>query len=580
MSKRIVIVGGVAAGASAATKARRTTENAQIVLIESGPYVSFANCGLPYYVGGEIKDRDALFAVSPKILQKRFNLDVRVNTRVESIDPQARKVAFHGPGGGVEDLGYDRLILATGSKAIRPPIPGLDREDLFTLRSVPDADAIAGLLARLLGRIQAPGGAGATPASAAPGVLVIGGGYIGLEAAEQLVRRGGRVTVVEAAGQLMPAMDAEMAQPIRSALEKAGVPAILSDGVARIADRGGRSVAVTRSGRELPFDLGILAVGIVPDVDLARAAGIELGQTGAIKVDRFQRTSDPAIYAAGDNCEAMHLVLGRPVNIPLAGPANKAGRAAGANAALDLEGAGDDDPRRLHLRGVLGTAVVRVCDVVAGVTGLTQTQARREGIAADVVYMPGASHAGYYPGAQGMLLKLLYAPKSLRLLGAQAVGGEGVDKRIDVLATAIAGGMTLQDLENLDLCYAPPFGSAKDVTIVAGFAGSNMARGIMPAVTPAELLAELAGDQPPVVIDVRTPAEYHSGHLDGAVNIPLDELRTRLGEVPADRGVAVHCAGGYRSYLATRILLNSGRSNVRNVLGGYALIKRFQALSG
>lgn len=581
MAKRFVIVGGVAAGASAAAKARRMTEDIDIIILEAGPYVSFANCGLPYYIGGQIADRDDLFVVDRQMLAGRFRIDIRLNTTVSAIDRQRRTVMYVRPDGSTEEMGYDRLLLATGSVGIRPPVEGLDRKDIFTVRTVPDVDAIAGVLSgsqaiRQAAETPRAGEAGAAPARHA---VIIGGGYIGLEMAEQLLRRGLKVTLIELADQIMLALDAEMALPLQEALSRAGAEVILGDAVAKVIDRDGPcgqacGVVATKSGREVPFDIGILAVGVRPNVGLAKAAGLRLGPTGAIQVDRFQRTSDAAIYAAGDNSETHHLVLKRPVSIPLAGPANKAGRVAGANAALDLVGATDDDPRRGSLRGVLGTAIVRVADRVAGVTGLTESAARREGLAVQVVYMTGPSHAGYYPGAEMIQLKLLYSPATGRLVGAQAVGGEGVDKRIDVLATAIAAGMTVEDLEQLDLCYAPPFGSAKDIVIQAGFAGGNIRRGVMPAITPAELLAELAGPNPPTVIDVRSPKEFAAGHLDGALNIPVDEIRDRLAEVPADGKVVVHCGVGYRSYIAQRILLDSGRTNVRNVLGGYGMIRQ------
>ena len=575
MSKRIVIVGGVAAGASAAAKARRTSEEIKIVLIEAGPYISFANCGLPYYVGGEIPHRESLFAVKPELFAKRFDIELWVNTRVTSVDPLQRTVSLQRSDGAAEELSYDRLILATGTTAIVPPIKGIHRDNIFTVRTVPDVDAICAHLQSL-----APVGREAHEAKAeAPlRAVVIGGGYIGLETAEQLLKRGLKVTVVELADQLMLALDKEIADPLREALVKAGCKIILSEAVSEVAERDGQSLMITQAGRELPFEIGILAAGVRPNVELAKSAGLTLGRTGAIQVDSRQRTSEPTIYAAGDNSETRHMVLDRPVNIPLAGPANKAGRVAGANAALDLAGAAEDEPRRLVLRGVLGTAVVRVGEANAAVTGLTEAHAKAEGVDYRVVYMPGVNHAGYYPGAENMLLKILHDPGDGRLLGAQAVGGAGVDKRIDVLATAIAGRMTVEDLEHLDLCYAPPFGTAKDIVVLGGFAAANARRGEMPFVTPAELLDELAGDDPPMVIDVRTPKEYAAGHLLEAVNIPVDEIRARIKDVPTDRPVVVHCGAGYRSYVTQRVLMNNGYDNVRNILGGYGLIERFRRL--
>jgi len=561
MSKRIVIIGAVAAGASAAAKARRISEDVEIVLVDSGSYMSFANCGLPYYVGGEVADRESLFEVKPKRFSRRFNVDVRLNTAATAVDVKGGAVTLEDSKGGTEKLSYDRLILATGAVGIRPPVEGIDADNIFTVRTVPDADAIVACLQKL------------SAGKRRPRAVVIGGGYIGLETVEQLLRRGLDVTVIEMADQLMLALDAEMAEPLRGALAAAGAEVILSDALERVSARNGRSVATTESGREVEFDVGILAVGVRPNVQLAKDAGVALGETGAIRADEFQRTSRTGVYAAGDNCEARHLVLDRPVNIPLAGPANKAGRVAGANAALDLAGAADDDRRRLRFNGVLGTAIVRVCGQVVAVTGITESQARREKLSFDVAYMLGPSHAEYYPGAEQMLLKVVYARNGGRLLGAQAVGG-GVDKRIDVLATAITAGMTVEGLEQLDLCYAPPFGSAKDVAILAGYAAANARRGEMPSITPAELLEELAGSRPPAVIDVRTPSEFDEAHLDGAVNIPVDLMRQRLSEVPEEGPVVLYCTVGYRSYAAQRILMNNGRRNVRNLLGGFSLIQQ------
>lgn len=561
MSKRIVIIGGVAAGASAATKARRTSEDAEIVLIEAGKHVSFANCGLPYYVGGEIARRDDLFVVKPQVFRSWFEIDVRPETIATAVDPGAKTVTLEHAGDSRE-LAYDRLILATGTKPVIPPVPGLDEAGMFTVRTVPDVDAITERLEEIRGDMPNE------PARA----LVIGGGYIGLETAEQLRRRGLHVTIVEMLPQLMSAMDAEMAVQVRKAMEGAGCEVVLGDAVAEIVKSGDGREAVTKSGRRVPFDIGILSVGVRPNVDLAKAAGLTLGATGAIAVDRRQRTSDPNIYAAGDNSETHHAVLGRPVNIPLAGPANKAGRVAGVNAALDLVGAGEDHPQRLSMPDVLGTAIVRAGGAVAAVTGLTEAQARREGMPAAVTYLPGRNHASYYPGSEMMLLKLLCEPSSGRLLGAQGVGPVGVDKRIDVIATAIKAGLTAEQLEDLDLCYSPQFGSAKDPAILAGFVAANSRREVMPAMTPGEMLDRLDAGEDLTILDVRTQGEWDAGHIEGSLHINLVELRGRLDEVPADKPVAVTCGSGYRSYLGQRILISAGRKDVYNVLGGRMVI--------
>ena len=558
--RRLVIVGGVAAGASAAAKARRVSEDIQIVVLEAGPYISFANCGLPYFIGGEIENRERLFVTTAEQFSRRYDVDVRVETRVTKVDREGKTVTLSHANGSAQAISYDRLILATGTVPICPTVPGLDSGPVFTVRTVPDVDGICAVL----------------DAGSGQHALVVGGGYIGLEVAEQLLQRGLKVTLLELATQLMPALDSEMAQPLQEALKAAGAKVVLGAGLSRIEGSKARYIAITSTGNEMPFDLAILATGVRPNVELAANAGIKLGETGAIAVDVFQRTSDPTIFAAGDNSETMHLVLEKPVNIPLAGPANKAGRVAGANAALDLSGLEHDDSRRLSFRGVLGTAVLRVCGKTAAVTGLTEMQARQNGIPFFVSYFPGASHAGYYPGAEKLILKVVCREGSGRLLGAQCVGGKGVDKRIDVLSTAISAGMSVSDLEQLDLCYAPPFGSAKDPVNQIGFGGANQQRRVMPFLTPGELIDELRGENPPLVIDVRTTEEFFNGHLEQALNIPLHELRDRTSEISVDRALVLCCRSGHRSYIAQRILMNRGRSNVRNLLGGYALMRQIQ----
>jgi len=573
MSERIVLVGGVAAGAAAAAKARRANEQPDIVMIEAGPHVSFANCGLPYYLGGQIARRNDLFAVRPETFRKRFNVELRLSTEVVSVQPGDKSLEARDASGNIEKLTYDRLILATGAVPVAVPIDGLDGPNVFPCRTVPDADAIRARIKELAPQEAAGARAGS---ARKPRALIIGGGYVGLECAEQLLGRGFEVAVVELLDQLMGPLDPEMAQPLQTALEAAGAEVVLGDGVARIEPGDGRpAAAILQSGRRVPFDLAVIGLGVSPNVALARQGGLKLGSTGAIAVDPQQRTSDPAIFAAGDNCESVFLPTGRPVNIPLAGPANKQGRVAGANAAMDLLQIPPDDRRRLRFTGVLGTAGVRVCGAVAGVTGLTEKAALREGVKAAVTYVPGLSHARYYPGAGQILVKIVYDPADGRLLGGQVVGGdEGVDKRIDVLATAIQAGMTVEDLEQLDLCYAPPFNSARDVVIMAGFVAANSRRGSAPAVGPMELLEELAGDDAPLVVDVRSPREYGDGHPPGAVNVPVDEMRARIDEIPTDRPVVVHCETGYRSHIAQQILRNRGRENARNLLGGYDLLNR------
>lgn len=564
MSQRIIVIGGVAAGASAAAKARRVNEEAEILVVEAGPYISFANCGLPYYIGGEITKRENLLVFGPDLFYGRFGVDVRTGTEAVSISRQARTVTLRGPDGSMSTEHYDRLVLATGAEGIAPPIENLDGPEVFYCRTIPDVDGVMGRLEQLGG----PEGKRA---------MIVGGGYIGLECAEQLLQRGMKVTVVELLEQVMSPLDPEMAWKVQEAFENAGGEVVLGDGVAKIERNGGAAKAVCQSGREVEFDLAIVGVGVRPNVTLAERAGLRLGPTGAISVDPMQRTSDPNIYAAGDNCESLLLATQQVVNIPLAGPANKQGRIAGANAAMDLMGLDDRHRRRLRFKGVLGTAGVRVSGENACATGINEKHAVKHNIPYRVTYLPGNNHAGYYPGAESMLLKILWEPQTGRLLGAQATGGEGVAKRIDVIATAIYAGLTVEDLEQLDLVYAPPFGAAKDVAILAGFAAANALRGESPGLSPVELVESLDEENPPAVLDVRNQREWDRGHLDEAVHIPVDEIRKRMDEIPRNGEIAVHCAGGYRSYVAQRILMQHGFENVRNVYGGYGMIKRAKA---
>ena len=578
--KRLVVVGGVAAGASAAAKARRMNEEIDIVIFESGPYMSFANCGLPYYVGGEIANRGSLFVANPDVFTKRFNVDIRLNTKVIGISADTQEVSFVDEKGKEGTLSYDRLVLATGTVPIIPPIPGLDGPNIFLCRTVPDVDAIMERLNNLLPRDMEGMrrvDEGPLHDMDATGIhaLIIGAGYIGLECAEQLMHRGIDTTVVEAMPQIMGPLDREMTQPIMKAMTDSGATVIVSDAVERIDQEDDRSVAVLKSGRRVVFDLAIIGTGVRPNVELAKSIDVELGETGAIAVDEYQRTSVPGVYAAGDNSESLFLPTGTPVNIPLAGPANKQGRIAGNNAALDLqENSDEEELPRLTMKGVLGTSIARVCGVVAGGTGLSEKVAKRLGIKVKVAFSLGQNHAGYYPGAQLMILKVIYSAEDGRVLGAQAVGQDGVDKRLDIFATAILGKLTVEDLEDLDLCYAPPFGSAKDIAIMGGFITANARRGLSEGISPVTLFEELKSDTPPVVIDVRTKREYSDGHLDTALNIPLDDLRERIDEIPQNDPVVVHCQAGYRSYVAQQILQNHGWTNVRNLYGGYAFASR------
>ncbi len=559
-----MVVGAVAAGASAAAKARRTAEDLEIVLVEAGPHMSYANCGLPYFVGGEIAERDSLFVVDAPSFARRFDIDVRLDTRVEHIAPDTRTVALIGRDGITEDLSYDRLILATGTVPVVPRVDSLSGPEVSMCRTVKDVDAIDARLRAL----------DSSRTGATPSALVIGGGFIGVECAEQLNRRGLSVTLVELASQVLPPLDPEMALPARRSLEASGIEVMTESGMVAVDRRGDRAEAVLASGRRIPFDLALVAAGVRPNVALAQAAGLRLGASGAIEVDQHQRTSDTAIYAAGDNSESRFLPTGEAVNVALAGPANKQGRVAGANAALDLT-TRHGLARRQSSGEVLGTAIVRVGGVAAGITGLSERRARSLGLDAAATYVQATSHAGYYPGAEALVVKLVWDRQHGRLLGAQVSGGEGTDKRLDVLATAIQARFTVEDLEDLDLAYAPPFASAKDAEVMAGFVAANSWRDTAPTVSPTELLGEFA-DTGIQVLDVRTPLEFAAGHLDGAVNIPVDDLRSRLDDVPPGP-LVVMCASGHRSYVAQQILGHHGWRQVRNLTGGWNTLEMFRS---
>lgn len=545
-AKRLVIVGGVAGGASAAARARRLSEEAEIIVFERGPDVSFANCGLPYHVGGEIPTRADLLVQTPQSLRARFNLDVRVRTEVIAIDRAARKVKVRDLADGREyEQAYDALILATGASPLLPPIPGIDRPGHFAVRNVPDVDSI-------LGWIQT------RPARRA---VVVGGGYIGLEMAEQLHRRGLSVALVEALPQVMAPLDPEMAAWLHQELRAQGVDLRLNDAVAafeapRAEEAAQASVVVLKSGARLPADLVILGLGVKPEAKLAREAGLEIGALGGVRVNEEMQTSDAHIWAVGDVVEVRDAVTGAWSLIPLAGPANRQGRLA-ADHILGQPAA---------YQGTLGTAMLRVFTLAAGCTGASEKALKKAGIRCQAVHLHPGSHAGYYPGASPIALKILFCPDTGRLLGAQAVGLDGVDKRIDVLATALKAGMTVRDLAELELAYAPPFGSAKDPVNLAGMAATNILDGQV-SVAQWHELASLDPRQT-VVVDVRTDEERQRGFIPGSIHLPLHQLRARFAELPPDRELIVACQSGQRSYFASRFLSQRGY-RVRNLTGSY-----------
>jgi NADPH-dependent 2,4-dienoyl-CoA reductase/sulfur reductase-like enzyme/rhodanese-related sulfurtransferase len=538
---KIVIVGGVAGGASAAARARRLSEDAQIVLFERGPDVSFANCGLPYYVGGEIAERDKLLVTMPDRLRSRFRLDVRTRTSVESIDRKAKTVRARDLGSGWEyDESYDKLILAPGADPLRPPIPGIDLPGVFTLRNLQDVDRIRGRVDQGIGK-----------------AVVVGAGFIGLELAENLVRRGVATTVVELQDQVLPPFDREMTAPLAEHLMSKGVTLLLGQSAEAFESPPDGLDVCLKSGEKLSTGLVILGIGVRPESGLAAAAGLEVGPRGGIRVNEHLQTGDPDIYAVGDAIEVMDFVVGGPTQVPLAGLANRQGRLA----ADHIFGRG------ARYRGTQGTAIVRVFDRTAAMTGASEKVLRRAGRPYRKVYVHPAHHAGYYPGAEAMTLKLLFDPETGRVLGAQAMGGAGVDKRIDVLAIAIQAGMTVFDLEEAELAYSPQYGSAKDPVNMAGFVASGLLRGDHPQLDVEDVL-DAPEERRPYLLDVRTPEEFAESHIPEAVNIPVDELRRRLGEVPRDREVATYCQVGQRGYLATRILLQAGL-RAANIGGGY-----------
>lgn len=548
---RVIIVGGVAGGMSAATRLRRLDESVSVTVLERSGHVSFANCGLPYHLGGVIEKRSSLLLQTPQSLAARFGLDVRVRHEVREIDRAGRRVA-------VRDLAtdettwepYDALVLSPGARPVVPPLPGI--ELAHTLRDVEDLDTLVA------------SAAGATSA------VVVGGGFIGVEVAENLVHRGIATTLVEAGDQVMAPLDPEMAQPLHEALRAGGVDLRLTASVARIAPppvttttladefvvtTQGRPVVHLADGRTVETDLVVAAIGVRPETSLAAAAGLELGPRGGILVDEHLRTSDPAVYAVGDAVEKRDGLDGSSVLVPLANTANRQGRVV-ADVILGRPGAD---------RPVLGTAIVEVFGLAAASVGWSEKRLRAAGRAHRVIHTHPGSHAGYYPGAETMALKLLVDPVTDAVLGAQAVGRDGVDKRIDVIATAMAGGLTAGDLADLELAYAPAFGSAKDPVNMLGWVDRNLTDGDVTTVQWHELDDALAAGA--TLVDVRSRAEHEQRPIPGGLNLPVDELRERLGELP-DGPLVVHCEVGLRGYLAARVLAQHGR-DVRNLDGGY-----------
>lgn len=563
-SRRVLIVGGVAGGAACAARLRRMDEKAQIVMFERGADVSFANCGLPYYIGGVISDRNKLLLATPTMFQAIFNVEVRVGHEVTSIDPAGRTIEVKNVATGrVSTESYDALVLAPGARPIVPPIEGADLNDVHTLRSLADADRILAVAQQARTRRT----------------VVVGAGFIGLEIVENLVRRKIEVTLIERADQVLPPADPEMAKPLEAAIRQHGVTLELGNGAGGIEwdDVEGHLVVVAEDGKRFETDAVILAVGVKPEVELARQAGLEIGDLGGIRVDNKMQTSEAAIWAVGDAVEVRHAVTGAWTMAPLAGPAARQGRVA-ADVIAD---------REASFRGSQMTAVVGLFNQTFAMTGASERALVSAGMPFHKSYTHSPDHADYYPGAKTVSLKTLYDPQSGRLLGAQAVGAAGVDKRIDVLAMAIQKGATVFDLEEAELCYAPPYGAARDVVNVAGFVAANQLRGDVDVVhwdewqalgipvpdPEAEVepltIAEAANGEGPLVIDVRPPKVIaKDGQAPGTLQIPLGQLRDRLDELPRDREIWVHCGVGKTSYYACRILSQNG-FRARNLSGGF-----------
>lgn len=539
---KLVIIGGVAGGATAAARARRLNEHAEIVLFERGEHISFANCGLPYYIGDVIKKRDALFVTTVEKFRERYNIDIRSNTEVTGIDRKNKRVEVTELGTGkTYTESYDKIILSPGAEPFKPPLEGIDLENIFTLRNIPDTD-------RIKAYVDGNGSGSA---------VIVGGGYIGVEMAENLARRGVKTTIIEMLEQILPPLDGEMAGIVEAHLKDKGIVCALGTGVVSFSKNEKGIVVKTDAGHEIECDVVILSAGVRPENQLAKQAGLDTGAGGSIKVDATMRTSDPDIYAVGDAVEVRDFVTGMPVMTPLAGPANKQGRIAADNAM----------GRRSLFRGTLGTSVLKAFDLTAAATGANEKRLKANNIPFLKTYIHSASHASYYPGASNLSIKLLFCPGSGKVLGAQIVGMDGVDKRIDVLATAIHGGMTVYDLEELDLAYAPPYSSAKDPVNVIGFVAANILKGDVETVEWNEV-QDLDRERD-IVLDLRNKDELKKfGMIEGAVHIPLPQLRNRVGELDPEKRYIPYCRQGMRSYVGYRILVQNG-FDAKNLSGGY-----------
>ena len=538
---KVLIVGGVAGGASAAARLRRLDEKAEIIMFERGEYISFANCGLPYYIGGEINKKSALTLQTPQSFNSRFNVDVRVWNEVTAIDPEKKQVTVHNVQTGQDYTeSYDELILSPGAAPLVPKMDGVDDPRVFTLRNIPDTVKIRDYVEEEF------------PESA----VVVGGGYIGVEMAENLKKAGLKVTIVELADHVIAPLDGDMAAEVHRYLRDQGVELMLGKAVQSMEDKGGKLTLPLSEG-EIETDMVILSVGVRPDTALAQSAGLELNAKGAIVVNEHMQTSKEHIYAVGDAIEIVDFVTGKKGYVPLAGPANKQGRIAADNIC----------GIKSSYKNTLGSSVLKIFDMTVAMTGVNERAAQDAGLDYDKVYTYSQSHASYYPGGHGISIKTLYEKGTGKILGAQLVGYDGVDKRCDVIATAIRAGMTAYDLTELELCYAPPFGSAKDPVNFVGYVIENTLTGKVKNFFWNDV-EKLPRDGSVTLLDVRTPSEREVGHIPGFIHIPLDELRQRAGELPQDKPVYIHCHSGLRSYLACRMLTGLGY-DCYNLSGGW-----------
>jgi NADPH-dependent 2,4-dienoyl-CoA reductase/sulfur reductase-like enzyme/rhodanese-related sulfurtransferase len=542
MKIKLLIIGGVAGGATAAARARRLNEDAEIIVFERGEYISFANCGLPYYIGGIITHRNSLLVTTIKDFIERYNVDVRIFSEVIKIDRAHKQVEVKNHSTGETYIeSYDKLILSPGAEPVRPPIPGINLPFIFSLRNIPDTDRIAGYVETYKPRT----------------VVIVGAGFISLEMTDNLIHRGCKVTIIEMLDQVMNVLDYDTAAIVQKHLEEKGVICILGTTVKAFKEKDGRIVVTTDNGEDIESDLALMTIGVKPENRLAKEAGLEIGSTGGIKVNAAMRTSDPDIFAVGDAVEIRDIVTEAPSLVAMAGPANKQGRIAADNAM----------GRMSLFNGALGTSIAKVFDLTVASTGASEKRLMARNIPYLTSYTHPNSHATYYPGAQQMAIKLIFAPGDGKILGAQIVGGAGVDKRIDVIATALKAGMTVYDLEELELAYAPPYSSAKDPVNIAGFAAANILKGDVEQIVWNEL-ADVDPENE-VLIDLRNPAELkRDGVIPEAIHIPLPELRDRLDELDKSKKYVTICAAGLRSYIGYRIMSQHG-FKARSLAGGF-----------